>query len=60
MRRKFWLKNLKRRNHAENLGVEERLSLRMDIRESVDWIHLAHGRDQCRSVVNRVMNLRVP
>jgi hypothetical protein len=25
----------------------------------VEWIHLAHGRDRWRAVVNAVMNLRV-
>jgi len=28
--------------------------------EDVDWIHLAAGRDQWWSLVNTVMNLRVP
>jgi hypothetical protein len=26
----------------------------------VDWIHLAHNKDQWRAVVNTVTNLRVP
>jgi hypothetical protein len=26
----------------------------------VDWMHVAQDRDQCRAVVNTVMNLRVP
>jgi hypothetical protein len=37
--------------------------IRMDLREigfgGVDWIRLAQDRDQCRAVVNAVMNLRV-
>jgi len=28
--------------------------------EGVDWLHLAQDRDQWRSVVDTVMNLRVP
>jgi hypothetical protein len=28
--------------------------------EVVDWIHLAQDRDQCRAVVNTVMDLQVP
>jgi hypothetical protein len=28
--------------------------------ESVDWIHLAQGRDQWRVFVNTVMNLLAP
>jgi hypothetical protein len=26
----------------------------------MDWIHLAQDRDQCRVLVNKVMNLQVP
>jgi hypothetical protein len=36
----------------------------MDLREigwsGRDWIYLAEDRDQCRALVNMVMNLRVP
>jgi hypothetical protein len=36
----------------------------MDLREiggnGVDWIELAHDRDQWRALVNTLMNLRVP
>jgi hypothetical protein len=36
----------------------------MDVREmwleSVDWIHVDQDRDQCRALVDTVMNLRVP
>jgi hypothetical protein len=28
--------------------------------DGVDWIDVAQGRDQCRALVNTVMNLRVP
>jgi len=39
-------------------------NIRMDLREIgsevMDWIHLAHDRDQWRSPVNTVMNLRIP
>jgi hypothetical protein len=39
-------------------------NIKMDIREigwdGVDWIDLAQDRDQCRALVNTVMNLRVP
>jgi hypothetical protein len=39
-------------------------NIRMDLREigweGVDWMHLAEDRDQCRAVVNTVMNRRVP
>jgi hypothetical protein len=26
----------------------------------MDWIYLAHDRDQCRAAVNRIMNFPVP
>jgi hypothetical protein len=39
-------------------------NIKMDLREvgwgGVDWIDLAHNRDQWRALVNTVMNLRVP
>jgi hypothetical protein len=39
-------------------------NIRMDLREtgldSVDWIHMAQNRDQWRTYVNMVLNLRVP
>jgi hypothetical protein len=39
-------------------------SIKVDINETrcenVDWIHLAHDRDQYRDLVNTVMNLRIP
>jgi hypothetical protein len=38
-------------------------NIRMDLREmgwgGMDWIDLAYDRDQCRALVNTVMNLRV-
>jgi hypothetical protein len=37
---------------------------KMDLREigwnGIDWIELAHDRDEWRALVNTVMNLRVP
>jgi hypothetical protein len=39
-------------------------NVRIDVREIrwevVDWVHLAEDRDQCRALVNTVMNFRVP
>jgi hypothetical protein len=39
-------------------------NIKMDLRETgwdgMDWIDLAQDRDQWRSLVNTVMNLRVP
>jgi hypothetical protein len=51
------------RNHWEDLGVDGRTTLKW-IREIgfgyVDWIHWAQDRDRWRTLVNTVMNLRVP
>jgi hypothetical protein len=56
------LENLKGRDHMEDLGVDGRITLYL--REiglkGVNWIHLAQDRDQCRDLVNIVMNLRIP
>jgi hypothetical protein len=39
-------------------------NIKMDLREigwnGMDWIYLAQDRDQCKTLVNTVMNLRVP
>jgi hypothetical protein len=39
-------------------------NIKINLREigwdGVDWIHMAQGRDQCRAVVNTVLNIRVP
>jgi hypothetical protein len=38
--------------------------IKIDLRErgwgDLNWIHLAQDRNQCRALVNRVMNLHVP
>jgi hypothetical protein len=63
MHTRFWLKNLKGRDHSEDMAVDGD-NIRMDVRkiwwEDVDWIHLAQYRDQWRAHVNTVMKLLVP
>jgi hypothetical protein len=43
---------------------KERDNIKMDLREiewdGVDWMDMAQDWDQCRALVNTVLNLRVP
>ena len=50
------------RDHLEDLGVDGRIILKMELQEveRMDWIDLAQDRDSWRTLVNAVMNLRVP
>jgi hypothetical protein len=61
---KFWLENLKGRDHLEDLHVDGRKIFKSDLRETgwedVDLIYLAQDRDQWQMLVNTVMNLGVP
>jgi hypothetical protein len=63
MLEKFWLKSLKGRDHSENLGVDGD-NIKVDLRElqlvGVDCIHVTQDRDRWRTIVNAVMNIRVP
>jgi hypothetical protein len=44
-----------RRRRVDNTNTDLR-----ELAESVDWMHLAQDRDQCRALVNTIMNLRFP
>jgi hypothetical protein len=48
--RKFCSKNLKKRNHSEDVGVDEKIILKWILREieweGVEWMNLAQERDQ--------------
>jgi len=62
---RYLSKNLKGRDHSEDLGVEGRIILLVEwilgeVRwEGVDWTCLAQDRDQWRAVVNTAMCLQV-
>jgi hypothetical protein len=61
---RFWLENLRERDHLEDPGVDGRIILRLIFRMwdggGMDWIDLAQDREMGRELVNWVMNLRVP
>jgi hypothetical protein len=55
MHTKFWLESLKRRDHTEDLDVDENVIL--------EWIlgkYRVEDVDQCQDIVNTVMNIQVP
>jgi hypothetical protein len=60
---KFWLLNLKGRDHSGNLAVDGKIILKWIIGkwegEDVCWIHRAQERNQWRTSVNSVMKFRV-
>jgi hypothetical protein len=55
-----------KREGKRQLGRPKRswVNIKMDLREiewvGTDWIHVAQDRDQWRTLVNTVLNLRVP
>jgi hypothetical protein len=60
----FWWENLRERAHWEDPSIDGRIMLRQIFRKwnvgSMDWIELAQDRDRWWTLVNVVMNLRVP
>jgi hypothetical protein len=51
------------KDHLEDPGVDGRIILRWTFRKwdgDMDWVELAQDRDRWRTLVNPVMNLRVP
>ena len=56
--------NLRERDHLGDPGIDGRIILRWIFRKwdvgAMDWIELAQDRDSWRTLVNAVMNLRVP
>ena len=55
--------NLRERDHLEDPGIDGRIILRWIFRKldgGMEWIGLAQDRDKWRTLVNAVMNLRVP
>jgi len=63
MNTEFWSGNLKEGDHSEELGVDGKLKIIMDLGKIgwgvVERMHLAQDRDQLGTVLNTAMNLRV-
>jgi hypothetical protein len=59
----FWWRNLRERSHLEDPDVGGRIILRWIFNKldgGMDWIAMAQGRKMRPSLINAVMNLRVP
>jgi hypothetical protein len=60
----YWWQSQKERDHWEDQDVGEWTILEWILREirwdGVDWMDVAQDRDQCRALLNTVLNLRVP
>ena len=59
----FWWGNLREGDHLEDQGVEIRIMLKWILKQhdaGVDWISLAQHKDRWRTLMNAVMDLRIP
>jgi hypothetical protein len=56
MHKGVWSENTKRKDHLDYI----RLDLRETRWKAIDWIHLAEERAQWRTLMNTVINHRVP
>jgi hypothetical protein len=58
----FWWRNLKERDHLEDLGVDEIVILKMYLKKwggGMVWIDMARNRIKWQALVNVVTNVRV-
>jgi hypothetical protein len=59
----FWWGDLKEGDHLEDLWVNGSIKIKLIFKKwdgGMNWIDLAYDRDKWRTLVNVVMNLRVP
>jgi hypothetical protein len=55
------LRNIKERDHLEEVGVYGKIILKWLLRwNEMDWINLAHDREKCLTLSKRVINFRAP
>ena len=61
---RFWLGNLRERDHWGDQDVDGRIILKWILRKFErscgDWMELAQDRDRWQALVSTVMNFRVP
>jgi hypothetical protein len=62
MHSEFWWGKLKEGDHLEELGIDRciRIGLKEIKRNDVYWVNVVECRDQCRTVVNAVMDIWFP
>jgi hypothetical protein len=63
--RGFWLGNLSERGHLEDPGLNGKIILKWIFEKmfgggDMDWVGLSYDTDRWQTLVNAVMNLRVP
>jgi hypothetical protein len=61
----FWSESLMGRGHSEDLSIVRRIILEWMLKkevgwEGLDWTHLAQDRYQWRTLVDTLMNVRLP
>jgi hypothetical protein len=61
---RLWWGNLRAREHLEDTGRRWEDNIKMDLQEvgwrGMNWIDLAEDRDRWGTLVNAVMNPRIP
>jgi hypothetical protein len=58
----YWWESQKERDHREDQDVDGWTTFKwiLERQNGMIWIDVAQGRDQCRALVNTVVNLLVP
>jgi hypothetical protein len=57
----IWPEILKRKNHLEDLSVDEKIISKLIVEKyGADWIQLAQDKFRCQDSVNNVMKFWVP
>jgi hypothetical protein len=55
------MEKLNGKDHLEDIGINAKIILEWILgKQDIDWIHLAHERDQWQALLNTVINIQVP